>query len=186
MSTQNEAAVEQYEQTIQKARDRVIEALAKNMDLYGITLSVGHLYGTMLFQDKPMTLDEMGEAMGMSKTSMSTGVRQLLELKMVNKVWIKGARKDHYEVEQDWYQNFIDYFSTKWRKAIDLNVQVLRRSKNELLGLQEKADLPAELRKVVLTDLEKLQHALDYYDWLSRLIDLLESHEIFQYVPRKQ
>ena len=186
MSTQNEAAVDQYERIIKRARDRVIEALAKNMDLYGISLSVGHLYGPMLFQDKPMTLDEMGAAMGMSKTSMSTGVRQLLEQKLVNKVWMKGARKDHYEVEQDWYQNFIDYFSTKWRKAIDLNVHALRRSKSELEYLREKEDLPEELRRAVMTDLEKLQHALDYYDWLSRLIDLLESHEIFQYVPKKQ
>ncbi|MBO8162244.1 MAG: GbsR/MarR family transcriptional regulator [Brevibacillus sp.] len=185
MNSPNEATVNQYEMIIKKARDRVIEALAKNMDLYGITLSVGHLYGTMFFQDKPMTLDEMGAAMGMSKTSMSTGVRQLMEQKMVNKVWMKGARKDHYEVDQDWYQNFIDYFSTKWRKAIDLNVQALRRSMNDLTLLKEKDDLPEELQRCVETDLEKLQNALDYYDWLSRLIDLLESHEIFQYVPKK-
>ncbi|UFJ41906.1 GbsR/MarR family transcriptional regulator [Brevibacillus humidisoli] len=186
MSTHNETAVSQYELIIKKARERVIEALAKNMDLYGITLSIGHLYGTMLFQDKPMTLDEMGEAMGMSKTSMSTGVRQLMEQKMVNKVWMKGARKDHYEVDQDWYQNFIDYFSTKWRKAIDLNVHALRRSLNDLSSLKEKEDLSEELHQLVETDLEKLQNALAYYDWLSRLIDLMESHEIFQYVPKKQ
>lgn len=58
--------------------------------------------------------------MGMSKTSMSTGVRTLLDLKMIDKVWGKGTRKDLFEVVPDWHQNFSDYFSIKWRKAVEV------------------------------------------------------------------
>ncbi|MEG6522798.1 GbsR/MarR family transcriptional regulator [Desulfotomaculum sp. 1211_IL3151] len=175
-----------YEQVISRARDRVVDALARNIDLYGITLSIGHLYGTLLFQDKPMTLDQMGEALGMSKTSMSTGVRTLLDLNMVNKVWMKGTRKDHYEIEPDWYQNFIDYFSIRWRKGIDDNTQSLRKSLQELICLQNKEDLPEPLREMVEKDIEKIQNALEYYDWVNRLIDTFESHEIFKYVPKNE
>ncbi|GAB6179266.1 GbsR/MarR family transcriptional regulator [Desulfotomaculum defluvii] len=175
-----------YEQIINRAQDRVIDALARNIDLYGITMSIGHLYGTLLFQDKPMTLDEMGEALGMSKTSMSTGVRTLLDLNMVNKVWMKGTRKDHYEIEQDWYQNFIDYFSIKWRKGIDDNIQSLRKSLQELKFLQDKEDLPEPLRDKVEKDIEKIKNALEYYNWINRLIDTFESHEIFKYVPKNE
>ena len=182
LSTSN--TISSYETVIKKARDRVIESVAGNMELYGINLSVGHLYGTLLFQNRPMTLDEMGEALGMSKTSMSTGVRNLLDLNMVNKVWMKGARKDHYDVEQDWHQNFIDYFSIKWRKAIDENVQALRKSMRELDGLLMEEQLPEELKEIVQQDISKMQNALNYYNWLSRLIDTFESHEIFQYVPK--
>lgn len=175
----------QPEDIHEKARERVIESIANNMELYGVTLSAGLLYGTLLFQDNPMTLDEMGEALGMSKTSMSTGVRSLLDLNMVNKVWMKGARKDHYEVEQDWYQNFIDYFSIKWRKAMDDNVMALRKSLQELTLLINREDTSEEIRGMAVTDIEKLNNALDYYDWLSKLIDTFESHEIFKYVPKK-
>ncbi|WP_003540552.1 GbsR/MarR family transcriptional regulator [Desulfotomaculum nigrificans] len=174
----------EYERILNKARQRVIESIAKNMDLYGISLSVGHLYGTLLFQNKPMTLDEMGAALGMSKTSMSTGVRNLIDLNMVNKVWMKGSRKDHYDVEQDWYQNFIDYFSIKWRKAIDDNVQALHKSMQELTHLSEQENLPETIRDLVQIDMEKMKNMLAYYDWLSRLIDTFESHEIFKYVPK--
>lgn len=173
-----------YERVLNKARQRVIESIAKNMDLYGISLSVGHLYGTLLFQNKPMTLDEMGTALGMSKTSMSTGVRNLIDLNMVNKVWVKGTRKDHYDVEQDWYQNFIDFFSIKWRKAIDDNVQTLHKSMQELKNLSEQPDLPPDIREIAQIDMEKLTNILAYYDWLSRLIDMFESQEIFKYVPK--
>lgn len=175
-----------YEQIIKKAEDRIVETLAQNMELYGITHSVGHLYGTLIFQENPMNLEEMGHALGMSKTSMSTGVRTLLDLKMVNKVWMKGTRKDHYEIEHDWYQTFIDYFSLKWRKATDANQLSLRKSSQELTHLLKNEDLPADLREKVELDLERIHHYLEYYEWLGKLIDALETHEIFSFIPKKQ
>jgi DNA-binding transcriptional regulator GbsR (MarR family) len=174
------------EAIVGKARDRVIEAIAQNMDLYGMTLSVGHLYGTLFFKDKPMSLDEMVEALGMSKTSMSTGVRSLMDLNMVNKVWMKGTRKDHYEVELDWYQNFIDYFSLRWRKAIDENTLAFRKSKQDLLRVLQHEGLSENTKTTIQKDIEKIDNALDYYDWLLRLIDMMESHEIFKFVPKSQ
>lgn len=173
------------EKILEKAQERVIETLARNMDLYGITMSTGLLYGTLLFQDKSMTLDEMGEALGMSKTSMSTGVRTLMDLNMVEKIWKKGTRKDHYEVNLDWYQNFIDLFSVKWRHACEQNVQALKKSLQELRTLQETADLNEDLLKRVNVSIERIENGLEYYDWLSRLIDSFESHAIFQFVPKQ-
>lgn len=173
------------ERILEKAQQRVIETLARNMDLYGITMSTGLLYGTLLFQDKSMTLDEMGEALGMSKTSMSTGVRTLMDLNMVEKIWKKGTRKDHYEVNLDWYQNFIDLFSIKWRHACEQNVMSLKKSLQELHSLKEQPELTEEDKERVNLSIERIENGLDYYDWLSRLIDTFESHAIFQFVPKK-
>jgi DNA-binding transcriptional regulator GbsR (MarR family) len=171
-------------QSIQIARKRVIESIGKNMDLYGVTLSIGHLYGTMFFQQDPMTLDEMGEAMGMSKTSMSTGVRTLIDLKMVNKVWGKGSRKDLYEVEQDWYQTFTDFFTVKWRKSMEMNLSSLRKSLSELEQLADQYKDQQALQSILSADMEKLKEAVGYYVWLGRLIDTFESGEIYKLVPK--
>ncbi|BFT69436.1 GbsR/MarR family transcriptional regulator [Paenibacillus sp. P36] len=169
---------------IQKARKRVIESIGKNMDLYGVTQSIGHLYGMLFFQNKPMTLDEMGEAMEMSKTSMSTGVRTLVDLKMVNKVWEKGTRKDLYEVEMDWFQTFSDYFSLKWRKALEINLSSLNKSKNELKQLKQLYPDDAVLQAILQTDLDKIDEAIRYYQWLDRLIDSFETGDIFNLIPK--
>jgi DNA-binding transcriptional regulator GbsR (MarR family) len=174
------------EEILQQAQERIVETIAQNMELYGITLSVGHLYGTLLFEDDPMNLDEMGHALGMSKTSMSTGVRTLLDMNMVNKVWVKGSRKDHYEVEHDWYQNFIDYFSLKWKKAADSNMQALRKSAQELKELLTHEDLSGILSEKVKLDLRRIENYLDYYDWLFRLIEAFESHKIYEFIPKKR
>lgn len=175
---------EQQQAAIQKSRNRVIESLAENMDLYGITLSTGHLYGTMFFQDNPMTLDEMRSEMGMSKTSMSTGTRTLMDLQMVKRRWGKGSRKDLYEVERDWYQSFIDFFSIRWRSSIENNLQALRRSMQELDALKSQNSDDETFLLVINNDRVKLTEAIAYYQWLNRLIDFFESDELFNVVPK--
>ncbi|MCL6660262.1 GbsR/MarR family transcriptional regulator [Paenibacillus polymyxa] len=179
---------EEQQATVLKIRKRVIEAIGRNMDLYGVTLSTGHLYGLLFFADKPMTLDDMGREMEMSKTSMSTGVRTLLDLKMVNKVWSKGSRKDLYEVEYDWHQTFTDYFAIKWRKAVESNLQVLRKSIEELNRLVEDLDeeADAELIHILMEDKHKVLQAEAYYKWLDRLIDTMEDEEIYKLVPKEE
>ncbi|MFP3722169.1 GbsR/MarR family transcriptional regulator [Niallia circulans] len=168
------------------ARERVIDSVAQNMDLYGVTESIGRLYGMLLFQENPMTLDEMKEELGMSKTSMSTSVRTLLELKMVDKVWRKGVRKDLYRAEEDWYQTFIDYFTIKWRLAITENIYAIEKSMNEIKALMNKEEISEDVMRDATNDLEKMNYALDYYDWLERFVDSLESHEIFNFIPKNK
>lgn len=175
---------EQRQAAVQKIRKRVIENIGRNMDLYGIPLSTGHLYGLLYFSDKPMNLDEMGQEMKMSKTSMSTGMRTLLDYKMVNKVWEKGSRKDLYEVEYDWYQSFVDFFDIKWRKSVESNIQVLRRALEETERLAHQYADDESLQAVLAEDQAKMREAVAYYQWLERLIDTFVSGEIFDYVPK--
>ena len=170
---------------LQKSRQRVIESIGKNMELYGVTLSVGHLYGHMLFKHEPVTLDEMAQTLGLSKTSISTGMRTLMDLKMINKVWSKGTRKDLYEVEMDWHQTFADYFVIKWRKGMEKNLQAVKKSRSEMLQMLEDNKDNQALADIVSKDIEKLNEAIKYYHWLGKLIDAFESGEIFEFIPKE-
>ncbi|MDF0728462.1 GbsR/MarR family transcriptional regulator [Cytobacillus sp. S13-E01] len=169
---------------LETARERVIEAVAQNMNLYGMTPSVGRLYGLMYFEDGPMTLDDMKEELGMSKTSMSTSVRNLVDLKMVDKVWKKGVRKDLYMVQEDWHQTFIDFFTIKWRTGVSINISAIEKSLKELEDLLAQENITTEIKDAAKSDINKLHNALDYYNWLNRLVDSFESKEIFNYIPR--
>jgi HTH-type transcriptional regulator, glycine betaine synthesis regulator len=181
-----EGLTPEQQRKLAKARERVIDSIGKNMDLYGITLSIGHLYGQMYFHDGPITLDEMSQTMGMSKTSMSTGVRTLMDLKMIDKVWGKGSRKDLYEVVPDWYANFSDYFSIKWRKAVESNMSALTKSLTDIQELIASADGNEALLEVLHTDEAKIIEAKKYYRWLLRFIEALESGKIFELIPKEE
>lgn len=168
------------------ARDRFIDAMAQTMKLYGITPSVGRLYGLLYFSEEPLTLDEMKNELGMSKTSMSTAVRQLQELNMVEKVWKKGERKDLYSSSNDWYQSFTDLFSIKWRAGITVNIATIAKSLKDLEEILEDPSSSEKAKKEAAFDMEKLEYAAEYYEWLHRLVDTLESNEIFEFIPKKK
>lgn len=180
------ALTEEQIQKLHNARRKVIDSIGKNMDLYGVTLSIGHLYGHMYFNQQPVTLDEMSETMGMSKTSMSTGMRTLQDLKMISKVWNKGSRKDLYIVESDFHQNFTDYFSIKWRKAVEQNMNALKRAVKDIEELGKQYPDHAELHSILEYDIKKINEALSYYRWLNRLIDTMETGEIYNFIPKDE
>lgn len=170
-----------YEEVV----DKFIQVIAKNMNLYGITPSVGRLYGTLFFSEQPMTLDDMRDALEMSKTSMSTGVRSLAEMKMVEPAFRKGIRKDLYKSEEDWYKSFTSLFGNRWRHHTETNIEEAEEAVQELEQIYDKST-NEELRQKINDDIERLRYAQEYYRWLMRFIQVVESGEIFKYVPRNK
>ena len=172
---------EKYEETI----DKFIQVIAKNMNVYGITSSVGRLYGVLYFSDKALTLDDMRKELEMSKTSMSTGVRALSEMKMVESTFRRGIRKDLYETEDDWYKSFTSLFGNRWRQHTETNMEEADEAIEELAALAENVD-DDTLKDKINRDIERLRYAKNYYKWLMRFIQVVETGEIFDYIPRER
>ncbi|WP_163529625.1 GbsR/MarR family transcriptional regulator [Halobacillus ihumii] len=168
-----------YEETIEK----FIQVIAKNMSLYGVTPSIGRLYGVLYFEENPMTLDDMRAALEMSKTSMSTGVRALSDMKMVEPAFKKGVRKDLYKSEEDWYKSFTSLFGSRWRHHTETNIEEADEAIQELLQIKEQTE-DVSLKEKIDQDIDRLHYAQNYYRWLMRFIHVVESGEIFQYVPK--
>ncbi|SFE49949.1 GbsR/MarR family transcriptional regulator [Alteribacillus iranensis] len=171
-------------QKLHDTRHNFISSIAQNMDLYGLSETNGRLYGTILFSDKPMTLDDMSQALEMSKTSMSTGVRSLTEAGMLSRVWEKGVRKDLYQTDDDWYKSFTSIFVNRWRESTDKNKNAAVKAKSELEFLFQITG-KGSLREEIQKDLEILDQAVRYYSWLNEVINLFENGGIFDIIPKK-
>ena len=170
---------EKYEQIM----DVFIQAIAKNMNLYDISPSVGRLFGVLYFADEPMTLDDMRDALSMSKTSMSMGVRALSDLKMVESIYKKGVRKDLYQTEEDWYKSFTSLFGIRWKKQTESNIEEAEEAIERLTKLKNESSDEKLIEKIE-HDLNKLHYAKGYYEWLMRFIHVIESGEIFKFIPK--
>ncbi|WP_082865666.1 GbsR/MarR family transcriptional regulator [Paenibacillus crassostreae] len=157
----------------------MIDAIAQTMDLYGSNYSFGKLYGIMLFEDKPMTLEEMKNVMNMSKSNMSYGVRSLIASKMVTKLEEKQDRKDLYTAEADFFQAFKNFFTMKLQREIDVMKEALEEVIPKLENLVQTKEPSDEERQYCLKDLEKLKHAVQYYSWLQQFVDGLHEGEYF-------
>ncbi|HEU5141418.1 MAG TPA: GbsR/MarR family transcriptional regulator [Bacillales bacterium] len=169
---------------LENAEDQFVEKIADNMNTFGVSTTVGRVLGIIYMNRKPMTLDELSEETGMSKTRMSQVVREMLELNIAEKVFEKGVRKDLYNVERDYYQTFISLFTSNWRKAINKNKMFEQRLHQELLEMPENAVLDEETEQKLNELLEEKKIWLEYHDWINRVTQFFESGEIFKHVPK--
>ncbi|MED1920769.1 GbsR/MarR family transcriptional regulator [Bacillus velezensis] len=166
------------------AEEHLIERIAENMHTFGMPATLGRVLGIIYMNRKPMTLNELSEATGMSKTRMSQVVREMTDANLAEKVFEKGVRKDLYDVERDYYQTFISLFTANWTKAVSKNKMLYKKLNRELTELLESENLSPDIEEKARQLLDELTDWLHYYDWLSHLIEFFESEEVFQHVPK--
>ncbi len=75
---------------------RFIEDAGNTTQSFGVGRVIGQIYAFLYFSPSPETLDGMRDGLGISKGSASIAVRQLEQWGAVQKVWVKGDRKDYY------------------------------------------------------------------------------------------
>ncbi|RYM06715.1 GbsR/MarR family transcriptional regulator [Sporolactobacillus sp. THM7-7] len=172
--------LQKYTDILYEAEESVISALADTMDLYGVTYSVGRLYGFLYFKNEPVTLDQMSQDLGMSKPSMSTGIRTLQQIDMVHKVWKTGVRKDLYNAEKDFSKSFFSFFCKKWEREISVNLEAIVFAEEKLTMLKNDSNVPVWIHDKAITDLNQLEESKQYYRFLKKLVKAFESREILK------
>ncbi|MCM3548688.1 GbsR/MarR family transcriptional regulator [Shouchella clausii] len=160
---------------LEQAHAIIKDGIADTMDIYGVNRSVGQLYATLYLNDGPMTLDDLRDELGMSKGSMSIGVRKLLEEKIIHRVYRKGERKDLYEAEKDFFQFFISFFTRRWERERSVNLQAVKQAIPLYEALLDDAETPDEVRAEAAHTLKKITASLEYYEFLGLLVEQFQT-----------
>ncbi|MUK90078.1 transcriptional regulator [Ornithinibacillus sp. L9] len=105
------------EQNTENIRNKIVIEFAKTIEMFDLTPLEARLFAYLYLAEKPLTLDEMSEALGKSKTSMSKSIRSLSDLNLVTLVWKKGVRKDLYQANSQLFKLFMTSYINKWIDA---------------------------------------------------------------------
>src|SRR5699024_11462989 len=92
----------------------IILEFGKTIEMFCLTPLEARLFVYLYLQDQPKSLDDMSEALGKSKTSMSTSIRNLSDANLVTLVWRKGVRKDLYVANYQLFKLFMNFCINKW------------------------------------------------------------------------
>ncbi len=170
---------------LQQAEDQISDRIADNMDTFGVSSTVGRLLGIIYLHRAPMTLDELAEKTGMSKTRMSQVMRQMIALNIAEKTFVKGSRKEYYSVENSYVQTFISLFTTNWNEVVSKNSQLAKRLQSNIAQIEQSHEGKPSARVEEKTEelKQELNAWIAYYDWIKRLVDFFESGEVLRYVP---
>lgn len=174
-----------HREELEKSQDVIISAIAQSMVIYGVTPSVGRIYGVLYFSDEPLTLDEIKDQVAMSKASVSNGIRELMDTEMVTKVWKKGERKDLFIAEKDFLKNFINFYVKMLRLERGLITKALDQTEPVIEEISQNPD-NQQAKELASRNLELIQDARTYLNWIMRLANSMESGEIFKHFPKEK
>lgn len=148
---------------MQRATGRFIEQVGLNAEADGLSRIAGRLFGALLLSDAPRSLDELAEQLAVSKASVSTDARRLLERGVVERIGKPGDRKDYYQLAPDFLVRVIRHRVSRWRALHDLGVEMRRTSPNQPAAVRERLDYLDAIHEFVL---ERIDDALE--EWESR------------------
>ena len=77
----------------------MIEMFVRAASLVGLPRSIGEIYGLLFCAAHPMIFDDLVTRLGISRGSVSQGLKLLRQLGAVKLQYVAGNRKDHYVPE---------------------------------------------------------------------------------------
>lgn len=124
----------------------VLSQFIENMGLhyqeYGFPRIAGRIVGLLLVTPRPISSEEMADALQVSRSSISTNLRTLLMAELIEKVSLPGDRVDYYELG-----------SETWQKSLELRLAAILPLKEVaeegLEGLVENHPARSRLKEMI-------------------------------------
>ncbi|MFA6321564.1 MAG: MarR family transcriptional regulator [Candidatus Omnitrophota bacterium] len=140
---------------LEMAQDKFTESVGKLAESFGLNKSIAQLYAVLYLSDKPLSLDELVERLGVSKGNISLNIRELESWGAVKDIWVKGSRKDYYEADPDIKKVFVNKMKSSIEKRISWVSGMLDEFKEMLDSVE--GDLTPEEKKAVRAYKERLK-----------------------------
>jgi DNA-binding transcriptional regulator GbsR (MarR family) len=118
---------------LKKAEDKFVEGVNNIALTWGMNSVEAKMIGYLLAQNQPTSLNDMVENLKISKGNISVSIRKLEEKGIVKNIWVKGDRKDYYEITLELWQIFSKKMLDNYRaealnamQTIDLTIPLVQ------------------------------------------------------------
>jgi DNA-binding transcriptional regulator GbsR (MarR family) len=133
---------------------------------WGVNRSVAQMHALLYLSDRPLPADELVEQLGLARSNVSTGLKELQGYGIVRRVHVDGDRRDHFVAETDLWEMLMRISTERKRREIDPTIALLAEL-SERLAKDESA--PAQVRQRITRMHEFLSTLTNWYDQVRRL-----------------
>ena len=99
---------------------------------WGISRTVAQIHALLYFSPKPLTADEIVEALGVARSHVSNSLKELQTWGVIKGVHILGDRREHFESIKDVWQMFEILLDERKRREMDPTLKTLRETSAQL------------------------------------------------------
>ena len=138
-----------------------IDLFVRTARLFGVSKSIGEIYGLLFISVSPLPLDIIRNRLKMSSGSASQGLRLLRTVGAVRMAYVPGDRRDHFLVET----NLRKITTGLLREKVEPNLISHEERLQQIAGLLQ--ELPSDSRTEIESRLKILEN------WRKRARELL-------------
>lgn len=133
---------------------------------WGLNRSVAQIHALLYLSPEPLHADEIAETLGVARSNVSVGLKELLSWDLVHITHRLGDRRDYFVAQRDPWEVVRVIVEGRKRRELDPTVGFLKDCANELA---RDAETPAHVRNQILGQLEFLETLLGWYDSIKAL-----------------
>lgn len=155
--------------TLENSRDHFIQGMSRISHFWGFPKAMGAIYGAIYLSPSPLSLNELVEQVGVTKGAVSTNVRQLERLGMVNKHIMVGERKDYYFAETDFWKIAKGILKEREQSEFDQALRTVAES----IQMTLDANTPREKKELANFYQSRMQAMESFFNSLDNLVAML-------------
>ena len=132
---------------------------------WGINRTVGQIYALLFVSETEMNADEIGELLGISRSNVSIGLKELQGWRLVKLIRKPGDRREYFSSLGNVWDIFKTIAAERRRREVEPTLSMLRESL--LLNPSSDAELHAQARMREMYELAEL--ANNWFDDMQHL-----------------
>ena len=111
---------------------------------WGVNRSVAQVHALLYLSNRPLHAEEICEALGLARSNVSTGLKELQSYGIVRRVHVEADRRDHFVAETDLWEMLMKLAAERKRREMDPTIQLMGELAESLEG---RDDVPAHVRE---------------------------------------
>lgn len=102
--------------------DEFVQSWGRVATSWGISKTMGQIHGLLLVSPRPLTSDDFIERLSISRGNAHLNLQNLLQIELIYKAEVEGARKDYFRAEKDIWTLMLKV--VKFRKSKELDPMI--------------------------------------------------------------
>ena len=133
---------------------------------WGVNRSVAQMHALLYLSDRPLHAEEICTRLGLARSNVSNGLKELQSYRIIRRVHVEGDRRDHFVADTDLWDMLMKIAAERKRREIDPTIQLLGELAESLDG---RTQLPPHIHERIGRMHEFLGTLTNWYDDVRRL-----------------
>jgi len=128
---------------------------------WGVNRSVSQIHALLYLSDRALPADEIVDQLGLARSNVSTGLKELQGYGIARRVHVEGDRRDHFLAETDLWEMLMRISAERKKREIDPTIAFL----SELSArLAKDETAPPQVRERVTRMHEFISTLANWYE----------------------